>query len=582
MSAPDPQRPPDIAREALRRLALERVPPTPDNFRAFYHAIAGTPGEDPFPEKALRLVAGALPRGTPEGLRIARTFEDAVATRQWLAIRQAIVALCEVQAAGQPAWGLLVRDLITELERRHDGPVTGHKREALHQLLTATAPDSTQLFQRLHALVRSWASADPDLSAAGPAMPGTDPAPGALATSPAQASTTVAALLAHLLRRAIVPMIEDNPTLVREAASLARALGDDAPLPDLEARVHALAAQLEWIGEDQRAVRQALLGLLRLIIDNISELVIDDSWLHGQLAVLVEAFSGPLDIRILDEVERRLREVIDKQRHLKRQLTDAQTRLKAMLSGFVDRLAQFSTSTGAYHDVLERCAREIDAAHDISELGNVVEEMLRETRVAQQNALRSGEELTELRNEVESANNHIARLQRDLDETSELVRHDPLTGALNRRGLDEALTREIARARRRGADVCLALLDLDNFKNINDTYGHKTGDDALRHLVVVVRESLRPQDFVGRFGGEEFLIVLPDTALDQAIAIVTRLQRELTRRFFLADNQRLLITFSAGIALLAVDEDPYVAIDRADKAMYAAKRAGKNRVFLAN
>ena len=587
MSAPESLRPPDIARETLRRLALERVPPTPDNFRAFYHEIAGTQGEEPFPEKALRLVAGALPRATPEGLRIARAFEDAVATRQWLVIRQAIVAMCEAQAAGQPAWGLLVRDLVTELERRDAGRGTEHKREALHQLLAATAPDSTQLFQRLHALVRSWASAEPDLAAAEHAPSGTDPAPCVLAgpaaaASPVQVSPPLAALLAHLLRRGIVPMTEDNPALVREAASLARALGDDAPLPDLETRVHALAAQLEWNGEDQRAVRQALLGLLRLIIDNISELVIDDSWLHGQLAVLIEAFSGPLDIRILDEIERRLREVIDKQRHLKRQLTDAQTRLKAMLSGFVDRLAQFSTSTGAYHDVLERCAREIDAAHDISELGNVVEEMLRETRVAQHNALRSGEELTQLRNEVESANNHIARLQRDLDETSELVRHDPLTGALNRRGLDEALTREIARARRRDSDVCLALLDVDNFKHINDTYGHKTGDDALRHLVVVVRDSLRPQDFVGRYGGEEFLIVLPETALDQAIAIVTRLQRELTKRFFLADNQRLLITFSAGIALLAVDEDPYVAIDRADKAMYAAKRAGKNRVFLAN
>jgi len=585
MSAPETLRPLDIAREALRRLALERVPPTPDNFRAFYHEIAGTPGDEPFPDKALRMVAGALPRSTPEALRVARAFEDAVASGQWLVVRQAIVAMGEARAAGQPAWGLLLRDLLGELERRQAGLGAAQKREALQHALAASAPDAAHLFQRLHALVRGWTALEADRSPTEPAAPGGEAAAAAPPAPPAGPSPVVAALLAHLLRRGVVPMIEDNPALVNEAAALASELAhlaDEATLPDIESRLRALAAKLEWIGEDQRAVRLGLLTLLRLIIDNISELVIDDNWLHGQLAVLMEAFAGPLDIRVLEEVERRLRQVIDKQSHLKRQLTDAQSRLKTMLAGFVDRLAQFSTSTGEYHDMLERCAREIEVANDISELSNVVEEMLRETRVAQSNAQRSSAELTELRNEVESANNHIARLQRELDETSELVRYDPLTGALNRKGLDEALTREIARARRRDAALCLALLDVDNFKQINDTYGHKTGDEALRHLAVVVRESLRPHDFVGRYGGEEFLIVLPETTLDQAIAVITRLQRELTKRFFLADNQRLLITFSAGIALLAADEDPYAAIDRADKAMYAAKRAGKNRVLLAS
>jgi len=164
---------------------------------------------------------------------------------------------------------------------------------------------------------------------------------------------------------------------------------------------------------------------------------------------------------------------------------------------------------------------------------------------------------------------------------SELVRHDPLTGTLNRKGLDEALEREIARARRRGTTLSLALLDVDNFKNLNDTFGHKTGDEALRHLAEVVRSSLRPQDCVGRYGGEEFLIVLPDTDLDSANATLTRLQRELTKRYFMANNQRLLITFSAGVTRLMDDEAANVAVDRADRAMYAAKRAGKNRVLTA-
>jgi diguanylate cyclase len=284
---------------------------------------------------------------------------------------------------------------------------------------------------------------------------------------------------------------------------------------------------------------------------------------------------------MLDEIERRLRDVIDKQGHLKRQLSDAQARLKDMLVGFVDRLAGFSTSTGHYHETLARCARQIEQAQDLPEIATVVDEMLQETRIVQETARRSSEELAALREEVESANQHIARLQRELDETSELVRHDPLTGVLNRKGLDEALSREIARARRRGAPLCLALLDIDDFKRLNDTFGHHTGDDALRHLSTVMRDALRPHDLIGRYGGEEFLILLPDTDAQQSAEVITRLQRELTRRFFLADNRRLLITFSAGIACLAPDEAPHDAIDRADRAMYAAKRAGKNRVLLA-
>jgi diguanylate cyclase (GGDEF)-like protein len=128
-----------------------------------------------------------------------------------------------------------------------------------------------------------------------------------------------------------------------------------------------------------------------------------------------------------------------------------------------------------------------------------------------------------------------------------MVRHDQLTGALNRKGLEETLDRELARAQRRQTPICLALLDVDNFKRLNDTYGHQTGDDALIHLARVIRETMRPHDTLARYGGEEFLIILPDTSIDDAMTALTRLQRELTKRFFLHNNEKLLITFSAGV-----------------------------------
>jgi len=204
------------------------------------------------------------------------------------------------------------------------------------------------------------------------------------------------------------------------------------------------------------------------------------------------------------------------------------------------------------------------------------------THQTRESTLRAEQELTELRERVDSANREIARLQQELDATSRLVRHDSLTGVLNRKGLSEAITREVSRARRKGTPLCVTLIDIDDFKRFNDAYGHGFGDETLCHLTRTVTETLRPQDVVARYGGEEFVILLPDTPLHAANAILVRLQRELNRRNFRTpDDERLLITFSAGIVLLSPDEDPETAISRADETMYAAKRAGKNRVFTA-
>ncbi|MGL1834397.1 GGDEF domain-containing protein [Rhodocyclaceae bacterium SMB388] len=580
-------RPPEIAREALRRLALQRVAPTPDNYRAFYHQIAGNGDDEAFPEQPFKLIASALPRNTAERLRLARQFEQAVFSRQWAAVKEAIVALCGTQTIDRNPWGTLVRDLCREFDRPHATLTRADKFAMLDQVLVLSASDPELSFSRLQSMLGRWAALEDRGSPADAKSSGTATAGSAETTSDAvgELPATAGQLLALLLQKAILPIVSENAALSAEARAIAEVVAGmevDCPCSqELSARLHALTDKIEWAEEDQRAIRQGLLSLLRLIVDNISELVVDDNWLRGQLGLVAEVFGNPLDIRMLDEVERRLRAVIDKQTHLKRQLTDAQARLKDMLAGFVDRLARFSTSTDQYHDTLVRCARDIEQADNISDLANVVELMLSETQEVQETAKRSSEELKTLRQEVESANHRIIRLQRELDETSEMVRLDPLTGTLNRKGLDEAIEREIAVARRRATPLCIALLDIDNFKQLNDTFGHRTGDEALRHLATVMRESLRPQDLVGRYGGEEFVILLPDTDEHHALSAIGRLQRELTKRFFLAENRRLLITFSAGLARLGADENPCGAIDRADKAMYAAKRAGKNRVLLA-
>ncbi len=583
----------EIARETLKRLAQQRTPPTPDNYRSLYYEIAGTVEHEAFPEKSFKALAGSLPRGTPEQLRFARQLDGAIGDRNWDGLKSALADLLNKHAAEPPNWSALIRDLVLRLEARQADLTPARKREALDHVLSAsTAPDL--LYTRLQGLLKNWAQGgalETATAAAPPAETAADspgavpPAPTSAAPAAAPAGNTTADLLdllAQLLETAIGIVLADNPEMATEAARLAqaaRSARSPAEIAALIAAMKRFGYRLHFVAEDQAELRASLLHLLHLVIDNINELVIDDQWLQGQIATVLELFAQPLNLRQLDEVERRMKEVIYKQSALKKSLTDAQDQLKAMLATFVDRLAGFSASTGNYHDKIEQCADKISKASDISELTAVLDEVMHETRAVQLDAQRTHDELQEMRKKVEAAESEVARLQQELASASELVRQDPLTGALNRKGMDDALETEASRAKRHGSQLCLALLDIDNFKKLNDTLGHAAGDAALVHLAKVVGETIRPEDTLARYGGEEFVVLLPNTALEDAVTAMTRVQRELTRRFFLHNNDKVLITFSCGVAELGADETASDALKRADNAMYLAKRAGKNRVL---
>ncbi len=179
--------------------------------------------------------------------------------------------------------------------------------------------------------------------------------------------------------------------------------------------------------------------------------------------------------------------------------------------------------------------------------------------------------------ELLAAEARIADLESALSRARAAAVTDTLTGVLNRRGFGQAHEREAARSRRNGSPLALALIDLDDFKRLNDTFGHHAGDQALIHLVRIVRSALRPSDILGRFGGEEFVVMLPDTGLDEAVTALTRFQRQLADCRVAGSG--VALTFSAGVVVQAPGESLAESIERADAATYAAKRAGKNRVL---
>lgn len=160
-----------------------------------------------------------------------------------------------------------------------------------------------------------------------------------------------------------------------------------------------------------------------------------------------------------------------------------------------------------------------------------------------------------------------------------LVETDPLTGVLNRQGMNRELRREWTRALRTGQPLCVALADLDLFKHINDSWGHVVGDRVLCAAARLFQRRLRPYDTVYRYGGEEFLFCLPNTDIDRATRILDRLRRAVAKQTIAADDgQPVPVTVSIGVAQMVPGRSVQDAILAADRALYAAKDLGRNRV----
>jgi diguanylate cyclase len=512
------QNPAEIAREAFRRLATRRIAPTPDAYREIYNEIAGVI----LPAvPALDADPGAETVLSGFAYRLADTPGELaeIGTRLNRAVKQ----------RDWDGYSRMLSQLAEKHLRRHTHPVMA---------LGVEDADAKQLRD----------------------------------------------LLSRTLTFAVAALLPSGSPLAGEAESLGTAVKSahgEAALLEIGARLKELCYQIELKSGDTAEQQELLLRLFKLLLENVSELLDDDSWMRGQIAAVQDLIGGPLDARALEDATRSLKDVIYKQGQLKHGIADVKATMKNMMMTFIDRLGSVAASTGDYQEKIGGFSERIRGAGNIEELNVVLEEVLRETRAVQAEALASRDRMIAAHQEVQEAEARIKDLEAKLLHMSELVREDQLTGSLNRRGLDDVFERESARADRRGTPLCMALLDLDNFKKLNDTYGHMAGDKALRHLVKVVKDTLRSMDVIARFGGEEFLILLPETNVDAAAAAMVRVQRELTKHFFLHDNEKMLITFSCGVALRHQNEDQASLMARADRAMYQAKTSGKNRVVIA-
>jgi diguanylate cyclase len=505
------QQPPALlAKETIRRLAREKLPPTPENFSRVYHEISGYA---PVEKKDVANVDGAHAAKAALSLSAALPFAEEA--------RHSID-----QAIRRGAWHA-IDQIIADAQAKSAKRSVPNKEEALDELWGTWTETSVLALTTSSPLYRKT----PDLKRS-------------------------AANLMHSIRH--VKSCEEHGELREQ-------------LKEFSGEVIALQTQ-----EDRANVQ--LKSLMSAIVKNVAGLNAEHSWLNGQMTRIDAALTSNADETTLRNIESTLRDAGRRQADLKQHLDEAKLALRDMIRVFMERLNSMATSTGEFNNRIDHYAIAIESADDISSVTEVVRHLLNDTRSVHEKMSSAQNELASAQKTAAQYEARSAELERELAKVSEEVRTDNLTRALNRNGLESAFYAESDKALGDGSSLCLALLDIDNFKSLNDRHGHDAGDDALVHLSKVIREALRPTDVLARLAGEEFVILMPDTPLDVAVGMAEKLQRQLTRQFFLHGLEKLFVTFSAGVTRVSGDEQHQAVIDRAEQALNHAKRLGKNRV----
>jgi diguanylate cyclase len=558
--------PAELAKAALRRLAVDKLEPTPENYQRAYLAEAGIE-----PPKAAAATPASPDTSTP-GL-------------------------------DGHAWADVIGRVVRGIERGSRQWTTGRKKESLQRVLEGSKSNIQRLQHRLSQLVASWDGEKPDEAvdtdmgawldepeSADTSGAKTDAAPSgieSLAPSGEQTKlwSSVVDELSQTVREALPP---PDPRVQEAAAAVASSTRDLAPVPPLlPLSPEQLCSVREACGEARRVLQHRnhlveQLGVLcHELTDSLTDLAEDDSWVRGQCDAMRHQLEEGVNARGVRRISQLLHDTRMRQHELRKERDAAKAALKQLIHQMLQDMAELGQQTGRFQDSLSGYVETIVHADTIESLADVVREMVEDTRAVQSLVNQTQEKLQTEHARATELTDRVKELEDEIRRLSDEVSTDPLTQIANRRGMQRAFDIEQSRIERNGGSLAVSLLDIDNFKRLNDQLGHQAGDEALKFLSSTVKSLLRPSDALARYGGEEFVVLLPDTPIEEAQAAVTRLQRELSAKVFMHENKQVFITFSAGVTLYRLGESIEVALDRADEALYEAKRAGKNRTCIA-
>jgi diguanylate cyclase len=374
-------------------------------------------------------------------------------------------------------------------------------------------------------------------------------------TGLASVSADIDAAIAGCARQLGAILAGGEDVAPKRARDTLQALLDHLSLPEtVQARLSAITPRLQQAG-DEATLRAVAKELANVVIDYVGSLQAEIAGLNGFL----RAVKGRLD-----EVSQHIG------------LERADRKRAAVARETLD-----NTVRRSLHDMRDQ----VDAAADIDTLK---QEIQRQIAIIDDSVERYLDDESHHAGGAEAALAALEAKVADLTRESDSLRgklaaarasatRDTLTGLPNRLAYNDRLAIELARMRRAGTPLALAVLDLDRFKSINDTWGHQAGDRVLKHLAREIGSQVRTQDLFARFGGEEFVLLLPETGLDGAARLCDALRQHIAGCRFKYKDAPVAVTISCGVTVFANADDADGAFERADRGLYAAKRNGRNR-----
>ena len=480
-----------------------------------------------------------------------------------------------------PGWASLIERVARGLDRSGSRQWTAsRKRESLQHVLDGSRSDPQRLQQRLQALMTAWETD----GAPGAAQAPTD----AVAAEPVAPWPPLVASLQHTVQAALPAAEGRARALADQLGRSAARIAQQGATPALVAEVDTLCSQARQLFAHRHRLLDELSALCLELGAGMADLAEDESWARGQSQNLQARFAHDakegVNLRSVRAAASMLADMRTRQQRVKSERNAARDALKEMIQRMFAELAELSTHTGRFNDNIGRHAQAVEQAESLESLAGVVKSMVADGRAVQAIVTQTQARLQAEHAKGSELEARVRSLESELRRLSDEATTDALTQVANRRGLAQAFDNECARMAREqtnGATLAVALIDIDNFKKLNDTLGHSAGDVALKSLAAAVRERLRPSDHLARFGGEEFVVLLPNTGPPEAQEALTRLQRSLSASLFLHDNKEVFVTFSGGVTAWVPGETLESALARADEGLYQAKRTGKNRTCIA-
>ena len=372
--------------------------------------------------------------------------------------------------------------------------------------------------------------------------------------------------------------------MAEELAGLAQRIERHGIEPSTVNAVDAVCREARRLFGQRHQLIDELMALCRSLTDGLVDMAEDPAWVRGQTQTLRDRLNDQVGTRSVRAARESFDQTRNRQRQMQTQRGEARDALKSSLALMLVELGTLSQTTGRFGDKVGNLAASVESADSLEGLASVVRELLVDSREVHGLVNAARDRLSTEHARAGELQSRVQALEVELRRLSDEATTDALTQIANRRGLAQAFAAEKARTEAAGADappLAVGLIDIDNFKRLNDSLGHAAGDEALKALAARVKAWLRPVDHVARFGGEEFVVMLPGMVLEEAQQALSKLQRQLTASLFMHNGKEVFVTFSAGVTACRPGETVEAALERADEGLYEAKRTGKNRTCIA-